>query len=121
MISVFRPYQFRQFYLPYRMHVRLDAYIKQHCPVGDFLTAVLENNLRAACELADDENIENLPAYVAYLYNEAPGACWGSPEKVRAWLNWGNIAPVGPLTAIAKDANVSPEFRATLRKNWEGA
>ena len=86
-------YQFRQFTISDRMLVRLRAYIEQHARVGEFLTFVLSNNLQDACGHADDENIENLPAYVAYLYNEAPGACWGSPEKVKAWLNQGNIAP----------------------------
>jgi hypothetical protein len=35
---------------------------------------------------ADTSNLYNLPAYVIYLYNEMPAACWGSPEKVKAWL-----------------------------------
>ena len=79
-------YQFRQWILPIRMQDSLDRYIQEHCPVGDFLSAVIDNNLRAAVCLADDENIQNIPAFVSYLYNEAPGACWGSPEKRKAWL-----------------------------------
>ena len=79
-------YQFRQFSIPDRMMPHLLRYIERHEPVGDFLTAVLENNLREACARADDENQANLPAYLGYLHNEAPGKCWGSPEKVRAWL-----------------------------------
>jgi len=49
--------------------------------------AVLCNNLNEACARADDENITLLPVYVAFFYNEAPSACWGSPENVRTWLN----------------------------------
>ena len=71
---------------PYMLE-ELNDYINLHKPVCDFLFAVLENNLREAVGLADDHNKSNLPAYVAYLYNEAPSACWGSPEKVTAWLN----------------------------------
>jgi len=56
-------------------------------PVGDFLTAVLHNNLTEAVARADDENIKNLPAFVGYLYNEAPSLCWGSKERVAEWLN----------------------------------
>lgn len=88
-------YRFRKFEISDRMLPRLQGYTEFHRPVGDFLMAVLSNDLRGACQRADDENIENLPAYVAYLYNEAPGACWGSPEKVKEWLDlskWG-IAP----------------------------
>lgn len=79
-------YYFRHFYIPERMMQHLQRYIERHEPVGDFLTAVLENNLRQACERADDENLMNLPAYTAFLYNETNGNCWGSPAKVAAWL-----------------------------------
>lgn len=46
---------------------------------------MLENDLKSAVAHADDENLQNLPAYVGYLYNEAPGDCWGSKEKVAAY------------------------------------
>ena len=83
-------YYFRHFYVPERMMEHLRRYIEKHEPVGDFLTALLENDLREACGRADDENLHNLPAYVAYLHNEAPGKCWGSPANVAAWLK---VAP----------------------------
>ena len=73
--------------IPERMHGAIQRYIEQRIGPGDFLMAVLCNDLREACARADDENITLLPVYVAFFYNEAPGACWGSPEKVRAWLN----------------------------------
>ena len=79
-------YQFRHWSIPDHMMSGLRRYIDDHCAVGDFLTAVLENNLREAVHRADDHNLENLPAYVYYLYNEAPSKCWGSPEKVKEWL-----------------------------------
>lgn len=80
-------YKFRQFEIPDRMMPALEGWTLRGEPVGDFLHAVLTNNLRGACERADDENIVNLPAYIAYLYNEAPSPCWGSPEKVKAWAD----------------------------------
>ena len=64
----------------------LDRYAQHRQPVGDFLRAVLENNLQSAVGHADDDNLRNLPAFVGYLYNEMPSPCWGSPEKVKAWL-----------------------------------
>lgn len=72
--------------IPEHMLDRLRAYIETGCPVGDFLTAVLCNDLREACSRADDHNVRNLAAYVVYLYNEAPSPCWGSPEKHAAWI-----------------------------------
>lgn len=72
--------------IPARMMERLQAYIEQGHPVGDFLTAVLCNDLREACSRADDTNCHILPAYIVYLFNEAPAPCWGSREKHEAWL-----------------------------------
>jgi hypothetical protein len=78
-------YEFNGRYIPERMAGGLQRWIERGIPPGSFLTAVLENNLSEAVGRADAENLANLPAYVGYLYNEAPGACWGSPQKVRAW------------------------------------
>lgn len=80
-------YTFRGFTIPEYMMGGLTRYIEQGIEPGDFLMAVLENNLRQAVGQADDENIVNLPAYIGYLYNEAPGSCWGSPAKVQAWMD----------------------------------
>jgi len=63
----------------------LDEWGKTGHPVGGFLSAVLSNNLSEAVGRADLENLWAIPAIVAYLYNEVPGACWGSPAKVKAW------------------------------------
>lgn len=79
-------YTFRGFYIPEHMMESLECYIKHGCPVGDFLTAVLCNDLMGACGRADDENMANLPAYCAYLYNEAPAGCHGSKENVARWI-----------------------------------
>jgi len=79
-------YQFRGFTIPEHVMCSLCAYIEEHRHVGHFLTAVLQNDLKEAVGRADDHNLANLPAYVGYLYNEAPSSCWGSPEKVKEWL-----------------------------------
>lgn len=52
---------------------------------GDFLWAIITNNLRDAVQRADNYNIHLIPAYVSWFYNEAPSACWGSVEKATAW------------------------------------
>jgi hypothetical protein len=53
---------------------------------GSFLTAVLENDLAGAVGQADWQNIEVLPAIVAFVYRNLPSPCWGSKDKVEAWL-----------------------------------
>ena len=114
-------YQHREFYIPLRMMPHLARYIQQHEPVGDFLTAVLCNDMKDACGRADDENLRNLPAYIAYLYNEAPSACWGSPAKVKEWLKadskripMGGCTQPGDDTAAPDVSLIHAEFAEYL-------
>ena len=79
-------YTFRGFCIPERMMGGLTRYVEHGLQPGDFLTAVITNDLKEAVARADDENIKNLPAYVGWLYNEAPAACWGSREAMDAWI-----------------------------------
>ena len=80
-------YKFQEFYIPERMMEAIDRYVKQGLYPGGFLSAVIENDLSNAVGRADDENIRNLPAYVAYFYNEAPGGCWGSKKNMKNWMS----------------------------------
>jgi hypothetical protein len=64
----------------------LDRYVNYGIPTGNFLRAVLENNLKEALGLADENNIFHLYGIVNFLYNKCPSLCWGSPEKVKFWL-----------------------------------
>lgn len=52
---------------------------------GDFLNAIIENDLVAAVGAADEGNMDNLPAYAAYLYMRMPRESWGSRERRAAW------------------------------------
>ena len=79
-------YTFRQFTIRPDMLGAIRRYIDQRIPPGDFLSAIIDNDLKGAVSRADDENMANLPAFVAYFYHEAPMLCWGSPEKRQAWL-----------------------------------
>lgn len=89
MIKHYVAYRFRDFYIPERMMPLIERYVNEHVKPGNFLTSVICNNLRDACGMADEENQANLPAYVAYFYNEAPADCWGSPEHMERWLKLG--------------------------------
>jgi hypothetical protein len=57
----------------------------QRGPTGDFVTAVLENDLHNAVGRADHKSLAALSSIVAWVYNEMPAPAWGSPEKVAAW------------------------------------
>jgi hypothetical protein len=75
--------------LPFSLRDGMRLYIEGHVETGGFLHAVLSNDLRRACERADAENQRALFSIVCWIYNEAPSTCWGSPEKVAAWLSRG--------------------------------
>jgi hypothetical protein len=72
--------------VPSHLHAGLIRYVEQCGGVGHFLTAVLSNDLSEACGRADDTSAAYLVRIVKWLYNHVPGTCWGSPEKVAAWL-----------------------------------
>ena len=68
----------------------LQRYIEKGSGCGDFLTAVLSNDLRMAVSRADSTNLPRIPEIVRWLYNEAPSGCTGAREKVVQWgLNGG--------------------------------
>jgi hypothetical protein len=73
--------------IPERMRGAIVRYVEQSMPPGDFLQAVINNNLREACGRADEENKTLLAAYVMWFYNWAPSKCWGYPGAVKAWCS----------------------------------
>ena len=72
--------------LPEHLRKGFRAYIEEHVSMGHFGMAVLSNNLLEACRYADQTTLPILAQIVRWLYNEAPGGCWGSPENVQLWL-----------------------------------
>lgn len=78
-------YEHLGYYLPERTQEALDKWAQQGIPPGGFLRAVLEDSLSKAMGKADKENMANMPAICAYVYNRIPAACWGSEEKVMLW------------------------------------
>ena len=72
--------------IPEYMTDGLVSYVVDRRPTGDFLYAVLTNNLCQTYERADAANAECVRAYMMFLYNDVPHRCWGSEERVNAWL-----------------------------------
>jgi hypothetical protein len=73
--------------IPHHTKYQIDEYVNDKMPPGDFLYAVLTNNLAEAVFKADDTNLFCLKDIVLYVYNHIPSVCWGTPEKVEEWLN----------------------------------
>lgn len=72
--------------IPAHMREGIRAYVEDRRLVGEFLTALLSNNLMRAARHADDENRAALADWAGFLYEYIPSDCWGSPEIVAAWL-----------------------------------
>lgn len=75
--------------LPAVLRGGMQRFIELRLRPGDFLFAVLSDSLTKAVFAADAENLARLPEIARWVYNEAPPMCWGSEEKVRAWIAGG--------------------------------
>lgn len=84
--QVSNPYVVNGKVMPNHLRESLDRYARYGIPTGDFLKAVLSNDLMEACGRADVDNAELLPVIVSYIYNALPGTCWGSRDKVKAHI-----------------------------------
>lgn len=64
----------------------VERYEKFKMSPGSFMAAVLENDLVGAVSYGDSECLENLPAFVRYLYNEVDSSVWGNQDRVQNHL-----------------------------------
>lgn len=72
--------------IPMYMREALERYLIDKKPPGDFLIAIITNDLRGAVNRADSTNAPLIPTYVRWLFNRAPGISHGSPQKMQDWL-----------------------------------
>ena len=79
-------YQFRHWRIREDMVDALERYVRDGVPLGDFLSSVVANNLCEACGRADEDNLRNMPAFAAWIYNECPRDAWGSIAIYNAWI-----------------------------------
>ena len=72
-------------------HIRdgLIRYVRTGCPVGDFLTAVLSNDLKYAVLKADEKNRHALREIILWLINYTPSGCHGDAGSVPYWHGMG--------------------------------
>lgn len=75
-----------EYRIPEYMHDPVMRYVVDHIQPGDFLTALMSNKLSETFARADEENVAAMNMWVKWFYNWAPSPCWGSPEKVKAWV-----------------------------------
>ena len=71
--------------IPEHIREAVQRYIEQGVLPGNFLQAVIRNDLIDSFARADDVNRSRLFDIVMFFYNEAPAGCWRSEEKMLAW------------------------------------
>jgi hypothetical protein len=64
----------------------IKRYVEERIKPGDFLYAVMTNNLKETFLRSDMDNIRILSNIVSWFYWEMPSTMWGSVEKVKKHL-----------------------------------
>lgn len=77
--------------IPEHCRYGMALYVMEGVVTGDFLNAVICNDLMHSVDHADSVNMSALPDYAKYLYNYAPVGCYGSPLDVNHWVELGGI------------------------------
>jgi len=72
--------------LPERLRTGTQLYIEKGVPPGDFLTAVIQNNLVETFVRADNDMAKKIYEIITWFYWEVPSACWGSETKMNKWI-----------------------------------
>ena len=87
--------------LPNYMRNGARLYIEEGVRPGSFMTALLSNQLMEAFGRADETNQFAMVTWVRFLYNEAPGGCYGSPQHFENWIKDGGVN--GRALAISRE------------------
>ena len=81
------PVDEQEFYSPVREAIEgLIRYVNDKIPTGDFLYAVLCNDLTQSFARADWMNTRHMSKIVTYVYTYVPMVAKGNKEKVDEWL-----------------------------------
>ncbi len=71
--------------IPLYMQGGIIRFYEKGLPPGDFLSAVIDNDLKEAIGRADDTNRSLLWNYIRWFYNWAPSGTWGFDGAVNKW------------------------------------
>ena len=77
--------------LPHHMRDGVERYVLHGIPGGSFMTELFANRLVQAFGRADEVNTAAMREWASWLYNDAPGDCWGSPMAVSEWIAAGGL------------------------------
>lgn len=66
-------------------------YIEHGLPTGDFLGKFLSNDLFGSLGHADSTNRHHIWEIAQWIFNNAPGGCWGDKHRVARWIASGGL------------------------------
>lgn len=70
-----------------RDHIEsIERYVQHGIEPGSGTRAILENDLASAVAHCDPESQFLLAEIMKYIYNKTPMECWGSRQRVDAWI-----------------------------------
>ena len=78
-------------YIPAHQMDQLIDYIEYGTNPGKFITSIICNDLVDAVMYAPKDCINNIPAFANFMYEIAPGSCWGSKENMQRWIDIGGM------------------------------
>ena len=81
----------KQYKIPDRMISPMLQWVLYGRQPESFLCAIIRNDLKGACQSADNENGQLLHAYVAWFHNWVPASAWGSPKALKTWKGVENV------------------------------
>ena len=73
--------------IPPHMQAAIKRYVIDRLRPGNFLSAVISNDLRGAVDHADSDNLPLIKLYVQWFYNRAPAICHGTAQRMEDWLS----------------------------------
>ena len=84
--------------VPAHLQYGIREYIQRGNIPGDFLQAIIRSDLSKAFAHADGTTMAHMDDIVKFMWNEAPGQCWGDKAKMDTWAKAGGLegAPEGP-------------------------
>ena len=80
-------FSFNGMHVPYHTRDTLSGYLFEGWQAGHFVSAVLDNDLYTACAHADIDNMRNLPAIAAFIYNYFPAMAYGSTANRMRYMS----------------------------------
>jgi len=78
-------------HIPYHMRDGVVKYVLFGIKPGNFLSAVISNDLFGAMRRADDINLHNLNKYGVFFTNYAPSNSYGDPASLTEWCSIGGL------------------------------